>query len=50
MASGHPDFAVGDTVTGPFGTQEYAVSDGDGVQKIDVGAVPVPDLPRRPWA
>ncbi len=42
VASGHPDFAVGDTVTGPFGTQEYAVSDGDGVQKIDVGAVPVP--------
>lgn len=42
VTSEHPDFAVGDTVTGPFGTQEYAVSDGDAVQKIDPSAVPVP--------
>ena len=34
-ASGHPGFAVGDEVTGVFGVQEYAVSDGSGVIKID---------------
>ena len=34
VASHHPDFAVGDRVTGTFGVQEYAVSDGSGVQKV----------------
>jgi NADPH-dependent curcumin reductase CurA len=36
VASRHPDFAVGDHVTGIFGAQEYAVSDGAGVQKVDL--------------
>lgn len=34
VASAHPDFAVGDLVTGLFGVQTYAVSDGGGVQKL----------------
>jgi len=34
-ASGHPGFAVGDHVYGPFGVQEYALSDGEGVMKLD---------------
>jgi NADPH-dependent curcumin reductase CurA len=34
-ASGHPGFAVGDYVYGAFGVQEYALSDGRGVIKID---------------
>ena len=34
-ASEHPGFAVGDDVHGVFGVQEYAVSDGQGVIKID---------------
>ncbi len=34
-ASQHPGFAVGDDVSGVFGVQEYAVSDGRGVITID---------------
>jgi NADPH-dependent curcumin reductase len=34
-ATEHPDFAVGDCVYGVFGVQEYAVSDGTGVLKLD---------------
>ena len=34
-ASKHPDYAAGDDVYGVFGVQEYAVSDGSGVIKID---------------
>ena len=34
-ASEHPGFAVGDDVYGVFGVQEFAVSDGWGVIKID---------------
>ena len=34
VASQHPDFAVGDLVTGTFGVQEYAESDGEGLQKV----------------
>src|SRR5436309_3705905 len=34
-ASEHPGFAVGDDVYGAFGVQEHAVSDGQGVLKID---------------
>ncbi|MEE4538133.1 MAG: NADP-dependent oxidoreductase [Erythrobacter sp.] len=30
IASRHPDFAVGDIVHGPFGWQDYAISDGSG--------------------
>jgi NADPH-dependent curcumin reductase CurA len=42
IVSAHPGFAVGDHVTGTFGAQEYAVSDGAGVQKVDPSAVPMP--------
>jgi len=34
-ASEHPGFAPGDDVYGTFGVQEYALSDGRGVVKID---------------
>ena len=34
-ASEHPGFAVGDDVYGVFGVQEYIVSDGSGVMRID---------------
>jgi NADPH-dependent curcumin reductase CurA len=39
-ASEHPGFAVGDEVVGVFGVQEYAVSDGRGVMKIDTSLAP----------
>jgi NADPH-dependent curcumin reductase len=35
-ASEHPGFAVGDYVSGMFGVQEYATSDGRGVIKLDL--------------
>jgi hypothetical protein len=35
IASKHPKFKEGDVVTGGFGVQEYAVSDGKGVVKVD---------------
>ncbi len=35
-ASEHPGFAVGDSVYGTFGVQDYAVSDGRGVLKLDL--------------
>ncbi len=35
-ASEHPGFAVGDYLYGTFGVQEYAVSDGRGVLKLDL--------------
>ncbi|MGH3151861.1 MAG: NADP-dependent oxidoreductase [Streptosporangiaceae bacterium] len=42
IASEHPGFAVGDDVTGLFGVQEYALSDGRGVMKLDTGVAPLP--------
>ncbi len=35
VASEHPGFAVGEHVYSAFGVQEYALSDGNGVMKID---------------
>lgn len=35
VESNHPDFTVGDRVMGMFGWQEYAVSKGQGLNKID---------------
>jgi NADPH-dependent curcumin reductase len=35
-ASEHPGFAVGDYVSGAFGVQDYATSDGWGVLKLDL--------------
>ncbi len=42
IASRHPKLAVGDLVTGGFGVQQYALSDGKGVQKVDTALVPLP--------
>lgn len=42
MASRNPRFAVGDHVSGQFGMQEYAISDGQKVMKIDPKAAPLP--------
>ncbi|MFB8003174.1 NADP-dependent oxidoreductase [Nocardia sp. NPDC056000] len=42
IESAHPDYAVGDTVSGTFGVTEYAVSDGRGVQKVDLNVASGP--------
>jgi NADPH-dependent curcumin reductase CurA len=42
VASKHPGFAVGDHVYGGFGVQEYALSKGDGVTKLDPSLAPLP--------
>ena len=42
VESNDPEFAVGDHVTGLFGVQEYAVSNGRGVTKVDPGLAPLP--------
>jgi len=42
VASRHPQFKEGDMVTGGFGVQEYALSDGKGVQKVDTRIVALP--------
>jgi NADPH-dependent curcumin reductase len=42
IASKHKGFAVGDAVAGPFGVQEYALSKGEGVHKVDPALAPLP--------
>jgi NADPH-dependent curcumin reductase CurA len=42
VESRHPGFAVGDDVSGIFGVQSYAVSDGTEVNKIDTALAPAP--------
>jgi len=42
VKSSNPKFAVGDVVTGGFGVQQYALSDGKGVIKVDTRLVPLP--------
>jgi NADPH-dependent curcumin reductase CurA len=42
IESKHPQFAVGDCVTGGFGVQEYALSDGKGVVRVDPRIAPLP--------
>jgi hypothetical protein len=42
IASEHPGFAVGEAVSGMFGVQEYAASDGRGVIKLDTSLAPLP--------
>src|SRR5574337_2194813 len=42
IASKHPGFAVGDHVTGIFGVQEYATSNGMAVAKVDPALAPLP--------
>jgi NADPH-dependent curcumin reductase len=41
-ASEHPGFAVGDRVSGMFGVQEHALSDGQGVAKLDLSVAEAP--------
>ena len=40
VESRHPGFAVGDDVSGIFGVQRYALSNGAGVNKIDTALAP----------
>jgi NADPH-dependent curcumin reductase CurA len=40
VESKHPDFKVGDRVMGMMGWQEYALSNGDGINKVEA---PLPD-------
>jgi NADPH-dependent curcumin reductase CurA len=42
IASEHPGFAVGEHVYGAFGVQEYALSDGGGIVKVDPSLAPLP--------
>ncbi len=42
VASKHDKFAVGDCVSGLFGVQDYAISNGKGVNKVDPNAAPLP--------
>ncbi len=42
IASEHPGFAIGEHVYGAFGVQEYALSDGAGVMKVDPSLAPLP--------
>ncbi len=41
-ASRNPQFKEGDAVSGRFGVQQYAISDGKGVSRVDEGLAPLP--------
>ena len=41
-ASKNPKFAIGDCVYGAFGVQEFGISNGNGITKINAGAIPLP--------
>ncbi len=41
VASNHPDFSAGEMVTGNFGVQGYAISDGAGVSKVAADVAPL---------
>lgn len=41
-ASRHPGFAVGEHVTGLLGVQEFAISSGQGLNKVDPALAPLP--------
>lgn len=41
-SSRHPDFKDGELVSGMFGVQRYAVSDGRAVRKVDTSLAPAP--------
>ncbi len=41
VTSNNPNFREGDIVEGPFGWQEYAVSNGQGARKIDPSLAPI---------
>ena len=40
--SRHPDYDVGQCVTGMFGVQRYAISDGRAVRRVDTSLAPAP--------
>jgi len=42
LVSNHPDFAVGDFVSGAQGVQSYAISDGTGLLRVDPQLAPLP--------
>jgi NADPH-dependent curcumin reductase len=42
VASQNPGFAVGEHVFGVLGAQEYAISDGKGITKVDPNIAPLP--------
>lgn len=42
VASKHPKLAVGDFVTGSLGAQEYSLSDGKGLTRVDPALAPLP--------
>jgi NADPH-dependent curcumin reductase len=42
VESRHPDFEVGEHVTGVLGVQEYALSNGEGLTKVDPEVLPLP--------
>ena len=46
VESRNPAFAAGDQVVAYLGWQEYGVSDGTGVYKVDTRHVPLPGVPR----
>src|ERR1700693_4802866 len=41
VSSRHPDFSAGDQVTGNFGVQDFAVSDGSGVFRVSLEVAPL---------
>jgi NADPH-dependent curcumin reductase len=41
VASRHPDFSPGDQVTGNFGVQDFAISDGSGVIRVSLEVAPL---------
>jgi len=42
VESRHPDYGAGELVSGVFGVQQYALSDGKGVQRVDPTLAPAP--------
>jgi NADPH-dependent curcumin reductase CurA len=42
VESRHPDYGVGELVSGMFGVQRYALSDGNGVNRADTTMAPAP--------
>jgi NADPH-dependent curcumin reductase CurA len=42
VESCHPDYGVGERVSGVFGVQRYALSDGNGLHRVDTTLAPAP--------
>ena len=42
VRSSHPDYAVGERVSGMLGVQRYAISDGTGLARVDTTLAPAP--------